>query len=106
MARVWYMNMIISEVEVSGFLIFFLALKKVLAALESGIGTCSVFCHSFSFQNNVPRVIPLGQTKLKSNLTHPCTSVFYPICRPSSFMLHRSIIGRKPQVEIGNMKTY
>ena len=31
----------------------FLASKKLLAPLRSGIGTCSVFCHSFSVSPNV-----------------------------------------------------
>ena len=32
---------------------FFLTLGKFLEALGSGIGTCLVFCHSFSLSNNV-----------------------------------------------------
>jgi hypothetical protein len=40
--------------KLAEFVLFiFLALKRVLAALESGIGTCLVLCHLFSFQDNV-----------------------------------------------------
>ena len=47
-------NWIISEVQGNKFFFFiFLASKKLLAPLRSRIGTCSVFCHSFSVSPGV-----------------------------------------------------
>ena len=47
-------NWIISEVQASKFFFFiFLASKELLAPLRSKIGTCSVFCHSFSVSPGV-----------------------------------------------------
>ena len=33
--------------------------REVLGALESGIGTCSVYCHSFLFLNNLNIQVPI-----------------------------------------------
>ena len=47
-------NWIISEVQASKIFFFIIvALKKLLAPLRSIIGTCSVFCHSFSVSPGV-----------------------------------------------------
>ena len=47
-------NWIISEVQASKIFFFiFLASKKLLAPLRSRIGTCLVFCHSFSVSHGV-----------------------------------------------------
>ena len=50
----YQINWIISIFKVSKKMFFILsASKKLLAPLRSGIGTCSVFCHSFSVSPNV-----------------------------------------------------
>ena len=47
-------NWIISKVQASKIFFFiFLASKELLAPLRSKIGTCSVFCHSFSVSPGV-----------------------------------------------------
>ena len=50
-------NWIISEVQRQNFFLkVFSSSNKVLAALGSGIGTCSVFLHSFPFLGNVVKI--------------------------------------------------
>ena len=49
------------------FLFLVLTSGKFLEALESRIGTCSVFCHSFSLSNNVHHNLTYWQ-KIKETL--------------------------------------
>ena len=51
--KYWELAKLENDLFLGGHFEFFLTLGKFLEALGSGIGTCSVFCHSFSHLNNV-----------------------------------------------------
>ena len=65
-----WINWIISEVQRQNFFLkVFSPLDKVLAVLGSGIGTCSVFLHSFPFKDNVPCFMVCSPKDRFHNLT-------------------------------------
>ena len=64
----WESSLIISDGRQDRIYYFhLLSLDKLLAALGCGIGTCSIFCHSFSFQDNV-RSRAISKLEKKRNL--------------------------------------
>ena len=65
-------NGIISEVQLYNLFPFLvLTLRKLLEFLRGEIGTCSVFCHSFSFSNNVTcdKILRLQMQKRLPNIS-------------------------------------